>query len=101
MANSTDPDQTQQNAASDQVLYCLPYIQQCLETSRGSRIDYYKGPGMIRAIFGPHLNSLFIFVFIFLFFFFFFSFTLAYSIISHEYSSLFIIVINLSFMFSL
>ena len=30
-----------------------------------------------------------------------FSFTLAYSRISHEYSSLFIIVINLIFMFSL
>ena len=27
-ANSVDPDQTPQNAASDQGLHCLPYIQQ-------------------------------------------------------------------------
>ena len=28
LANSEDPDQTTQNAASDQGLHCLPLIQQ-------------------------------------------------------------------------
>ena len=32
-ANSVDPDQTPQNAASDQGLHCLPPIQQFLEAS--------------------------------------------------------------------
>ena len=33
-ANSVDPDQTPQNAASDQSLHCLPLIQQYLDTSK-------------------------------------------------------------------
>ena len=30
--NNVDPDQTPQNAASDQGLHCLPYIQQYIRT---------------------------------------------------------------------
>ena len=36
-ANSVDPDQMPQNVASDLSLYCLPLIQQILETTAGSR----------------------------------------------------------------
>ena len=41
-ANSVDPDQMLQNAASDQGLHYLPYIEQSLRTPRGSRMDYFK-----------------------------------------------------------
>ena len=34
-ANSVDPDQTPQNAASDQGLHCLPLIQQQLNMISG------------------------------------------------------------------
>ena len=39
-AYSVDQDQTPQFVASDQGLHCLPYIQQYLDTSRGSTMDY-------------------------------------------------------------
>ena len=70
MANSVDPDETPHSAAShlglycllrpvcpntygkygttvyvvvsDQVLHCLPYIQQVLDTSTDSQMDLYK-----------------------------------------------------------
>ena len=32
-ANSVDPDEMLQNAASHQGLHCLPFIQQCLDTT--------------------------------------------------------------------
>ena len=40
-ANSVDPDQMPQNAASDQGLHYLPY-RNILDTSRGSTMDYFK-----------------------------------------------------------
>ena len=38
-ANSVDPDQTPQNAASDQGLHCLTLIQHVLDTSQGGRMN--------------------------------------------------------------
>ena len=38
-ANSVDPDQMQQNVASDQGLHCLPISQQFLYTSTGSKMN--------------------------------------------------------------
>ena len=40
--SSVDPDQMPQNVASDQGLYCLPLIQQLLDTSTGSKNDLFK-----------------------------------------------------------
>ena len=45
-ADSVDPDQMPQNAASDQGLHCLPLIQQFLHTS----IDSYQN-GLFRILF--------------------------------------------------
>ena len=39
LANSVDPDQTPQNAASDQGLHCLPVIQLSLDNRTVSRLD--------------------------------------------------------------
>ena len=39
-AKSVHQDQMLQNVMSDQGLYCLPLIQQDLDTSTGSRIDF-------------------------------------------------------------
>ena len=36
--NSEDPDQTPQNAQSNQGIYCLPFIKQCYKILRGSSI---------------------------------------------------------------
>ena len=41
-ANSVDPDQMPQNAASDLSLHCLPLIQQFLDTSSGSQMDLFR-----------------------------------------------------------
>ena len=41
-ANSVDPDQTPQYAASDQGLHCLPYIQQYFKHIKRYRMDYWK-----------------------------------------------------------
>ena len=41
-ANSLDPDETPQNAASHLGLYCLPLIQQFLDTSSGSELYCFK-----------------------------------------------------------
>ena len=41
-ANSVDPDQTPQNAASDQGLRCLSLNQQFLETSKSNLRDSFK-----------------------------------------------------------
>ena len=38
-ANSKDPDQMPQNVASDQGLHCLPFIQQFLDPTIGSKMD--------------------------------------------------------------
>ena len=40
-ANSVDPDQTPQNAASDQGLHCLPHVQKLLDTSIGSEMELF------------------------------------------------------------
>ena len=40
-ANSIDPDETPQNAASHLGLHCLPLIQQFLDTS-GSELYWFK-----------------------------------------------------------
>ena len=37
-ANSIDPDETLQNAASHPGLHCLPLIQQFLDTTSGSEL---------------------------------------------------------------
>ena len=37
-ANTVDPDQTQQDVASDQGLHCLPLILQFVNTSAGSKL---------------------------------------------------------------
>ena len=37
-----DPDETQMNAASHQGLHCLPLIQQCLDTTMGSKLYLFK-----------------------------------------------------------
>ena len=41
---SKDPEQMQQNMASDQGLYCLPYntYSNILDTSAGIRMYYFK-----------------------------------------------------------
>ena len=41
-ANSVDPDETPQNAASHQNLHCLPLIQQFLDTPSGSKLYLFK-----------------------------------------------------------
>ena len=41
-ANSVDPDETPQNAASHQGLQCLPVIQQFLDTRSGSIFYLFK-----------------------------------------------------------
>ena len=41
-ANSIDPDETPQNAASHLGLYCLPLIQQFLDTTSGSELYWFK-----------------------------------------------------------
>ena len=41
-ANNADPDQTLQNVASDQGLYCLPRIQQFYIHSKVVKIDLWK-----------------------------------------------------------
>ena len=41
-ANSVDPDETPQNAASHQGLHCLPFIQQILKTTAGSKLYLFK-----------------------------------------------------------
>ena len=38
-ANSVDPDQMPQNVASDQGLYCLPFIEQFLDRPWDSEMD--------------------------------------------------------------
>ena len=40
-ANSADPDQMLQNA-SDQGLHCLPLTQQYLDSSTGSKMDFFN-----------------------------------------------------------
>ena len=48
LAISVDPDQTPQHAASDQGLYCLPFMGIFVDTSTGSKLDlfnYYKKYG--------------------------------------------------------
>ena len=41
-SNSVDPDQTSQNAVSDQDLHGLSFMQQILDTSTGSEMDLYN-----------------------------------------------------------
>ena len=41
-ANSVDPDEMQQKAASHQGLPCLPLIQQFLDTTTGSKLNLLK-----------------------------------------------------------
>ena len=41
-ANSDDPYQKLQNAASDQGLHCLPLIQQFIDKSISSKVDLFK-----------------------------------------------------------
>ena len=41
-ANSEDPDEMPQNAASHQGLHCLPLIQQILDTTSGSKLYVFK-----------------------------------------------------------
>ena len=41
-ANSIDLDETPQNAASHLGLHCLPLIQQCLDTTSGSELYWFK-----------------------------------------------------------
>ena len=41
-ANSVDPDEMPQNAASHQGLHCLPLIQQFLDTTSGSKLYLFK-----------------------------------------------------------
>ena len=41
-ANSLDPDETPQNAASHLGLHCLPLIQQFLDTTSGSELYWFK-----------------------------------------------------------
>ena len=41
-ANSVDPDEMLQNAASHQGLHCLPIIQQFLDTTSGSKLYLFK-----------------------------------------------------------
>ena len=41
-ANSVDPDEMPQNAASHQALHCLPFIQQFLDTISGSKLYLFK-----------------------------------------------------------
>ena len=42
LANSVDPDETPQNAASHQGLHCLPLNQQFLDTTSGSKLYLFK-----------------------------------------------------------
>ena len=50
-ANSVDPDQMPQNAASYQGLHCLPLAQHYLDKSRGSKIHFFQilGQSMARS----------------------------------------------------
>ena len=41
-ANSIDPDEMPQNAASHVGLHCLPLIQQFLDTPSGSELYWFK-----------------------------------------------------------
>ena len=41
-ANSVDPDETPQNAASHQGLHCFPLIQQFLDKISGSKLYLFK-----------------------------------------------------------
>ena len=41
-ANSIDPDETPQNAASHLGLHCLPLNQQYLDTTSGSELYWFK-----------------------------------------------------------
>ena len=41
-ANSLDPDETPQNAASHLGLHCLPLILQFLDTTSGSELYWFK-----------------------------------------------------------
>ena len=41
-ANSVDPDETPQNAASHLGLHCLQLIQQFLDTTSGSELYWFK-----------------------------------------------------------
>ena len=41
-ANSVDPDETPQNAASHQGLHCLLIVQQFLDTTSGSKLYLLK-----------------------------------------------------------
>ena len=41
-ANSIDPDEMQQYAASHLGLHCLPLIQQFLDTTSGSELYWFK-----------------------------------------------------------
>ena len=41
-ANSLDPDEMPQNAASHLGLHCLPLIQQFLDTTSGSELYWFK-----------------------------------------------------------
>ena len=41
-ANSLDPEETPQNAASRLGLHCLPLIQQFLDTTSGSKLYWFK-----------------------------------------------------------
>ena len=41
-ANSIDPDETPQNAASHLGLHCLPLIQQFLDTTSSSELYWFK-----------------------------------------------------------
>ena len=40
--NGIAPDQAPQNAVSDQVLHCLPFIQLFLDISTGRNIDLFQ-----------------------------------------------------------
>ena len=41
-ANSVEPDEMQQNAASHQALLCLPLILQFLDATSGSKLYLFK-----------------------------------------------------------
>ena len=41
-ANSVDPDEMLQNAASHQDLHCLSLIQQILDTTSGNKLFWFK-----------------------------------------------------------
>ena len=89
MTNSADPDQVGFFRPTDRDLHCL----QRQDNFGSSRTRVKTNIGIVDLTICLWLGPPW--------FNYWFSFTLAYSRISHEYSSLFIIVINLIFMFSL